>query len=804
MFEWTANKLGYSGGGESSADSLLPYRDHISDHVMQATDGSVMAMIRYGGVPFSLVSVQDRDAWFRRHVAFLNAAADENVEIHEHFVSHRVVQPPKSRSQEVSPYAARLLGDYHSGLAPLLRGREWYMTIRVKPRPGPFGTVPVLGQALAPPVDTDELLRQLDDILRLNVRILAAAGPRLLGIRRDGGIAFSEIAEALYLILTTKFEPQPLVDPCGSLGAALYTHRVICGRRGFELRYGSHGTMSEYGVMGGWRGYPRGVLSPRLMDELLGVDGRFVIHNAIRFHTRAQAQEALALLKRQMIVAQDAALTSDAELTAAINELAAGRAERGTSRWSVAVHGETPVEVDRLYSDLKTILVNAGGKVASEGLGTHASYWAQAPAGPSHNWIRPAILDASQFAVLTTLCGFSPGPAKPRWGGHLFRLATTGHTPFDHDQFVGDVGHMTVIAPNGSGKTVFVGMCIAALDALVRGQGGTQIVLDVDSSNANTIRALEGRYIDIRSAEDSGVAPLHLSNTPRVRLMLRQFVAALSEWNGGPPPTPEERRGIADGVEFVMSQFAPEDRSFAVVREFMGFHEGGAGERFEPWCRGGEYGWAFDGETHELDFNTGLVGVNLTQVMNDPHVMPPMAMMLLWMASDVMDGRRCVLWAEEAPSYMPQPRFSPVFKGIALRARKLNVAFIAVAQRIADLMDNVAGAALIKQSRQFALFANDKAEDELYRDALGATEAELRMIKEGMFGLGYWSVLIKRLDGQSAICRFDLSEHPEHLAVLSATPKSAAMFKRIIENSPERAMAENLTEFWRRLPEVAA
>jgi hypothetical protein len=121
---------------------------------------------------------------------------------------------------------------------------------------------------------------------------------------------------------------------------------------------------------------------------------------------------------------------------------------------------------------------------------------------------------------------------------------------------------------------------------------------------------------------------------------------------------------------------------------------------------------------------------------------------------------------------MPQPRFSPVFKGIALRARKLNVAFIAVAQRIADLMDNVAGAALIKQSRQFALFANDKAEDELYRDALGATEAELRMIKEGMFGLGYWSVLIKRLDGQSAICRFDLSEHPEHLAVLSATPKS--------------------------------
>lgn len=801
-------RLGYAGG-EAIPDALLPYVDHIADGIVLLRDDSQMAMARLSGVLFPLVGVEDRNAHVRRHIAFLNAVSDENVEVYEYCVSHDGVMAMPPRPADASPYAVKLLGDYHASLKGSLRSLEWFIAIRVKPRGRVLGINPakipfIGGTVLSREDEQADLTRQLEEAMRLVATVLAPFHPTRLGLREQDGVTFSEIMEALYLIRTTRFEPQPLVDPSGTLGAGLYTDRVICGRRGFEIRHAPFGSDSTWGVMSGPRVYPRGRISVRQFDDLLYMPGRFVLMNSMICQTRAEAQDSIDLLRRQMITAGDASQSGADELLDAIDALASGKSERGITRWSIALHGDSMAEVDRLVSATKNIMANAGAKWTVEGQGTTASYWNQMIGAPARNRIRRALLDTRQFATLSSLSGFATGPEKPRWGGHPFCMATTGLTPFYHDQFVGGVGHITIIAPNDSGKTVFMGMSIAALDALIRQRGGTQIVFDVDNSNANIILALEGIHVNIKAGEDSGVAPLRwLPNTPRARLMLRQFIGALAQWDGG-EITQAERQGIADGVDFVMGEVEPEHRTFWIVRKYMGFTENGAGERFEAWCRGGEFGWAFDGERHDLDFNQRLVGVDLTQVMNDSTIMPPMAMLLLWMASDVMDGRRCVVWAEEAPAYLPEPRFSKMFKGVALRARKRNTSFVAIAQMPEHLLENEAGAAIIKQSRQMVLFANDKAEAAAYRDGLGLTEPEFAMVREGMMGLPYRSVLIKRLDGQSSVNRFDLSSIPEHIAVLSSTPKSAELLRSIIAAHPERSILDNLKEFDARLPEVAA
>lgn len=808
MFDGLAERLGYSGGGEALPDSLLPYVDHIADDIVLLRDDSQLAISRLGGVPFSLVGNAERNAQFRRHVAFLNAVSDENVEIFEYFVSHSGVSPMPPRPADVSPYAAKLLNDYHASLRGQLYARDWFIAIRVKPRGRVFGISPtkipfMRGSEDRREYEQTELARQLNEAMNLVRRILGAFRPVRLGLREQDGVVFSEIAEALYLVRTGRFESQPLVDPSCTLGAGLYTDRTICGRRGFEIRHSPFGTDSTYGAMGGFRAYPRQRLNVGKFDELMMMDGRFVIMNAVICQTRAEAQDTIDLLRRQMITAGDKSISGADELLDAIDALASGKSERGRTRWSIALHGDSMAEVDRLVSIVKNITANAGAKLAVEGQGTFASYWGQMIGGPARNWIRRALLDTRQFAMLSTLCGFAKGAASPRWGGYLMRMATTGLTPFDHDQFVDGVGHMVVISPNGAGKTVFLGMSIAGLDALVRPRGGTQIVFDVDNSNENVVRALEGIYVAIGAGEDSGVAPLRgLPNTPRVRLMLRQFVAALALWDGG-AITQAERQGIADGIDFVMNEVPPHERRFTMVRKFMGYAENGAGERFESWCQGGEFGWAFDGDRHDLDFDNRLVGVDLTQVMNDKTIMPPMAMLLLWMASDVMDGRRCVVWAEEAPAYLPEPRFSAMFKGVALRARKRNTSFVAIAQMPEDLLRNDAGRAIVKQARQMVLFPYDKAEAADYCDGLGLSEPEFTMVREGMMGLSYRAVLIKRLDGQSSVNRFDLTSLPEHIAVLSSTPKSAELLRSIIAAHPEQPILENLDEFNQRLPEVA-
>ena len=313
---------------------------------------------------------------------------------------------------------------------------------------------------------------------------------------------------------------------------------------------------------------------------------------------------------------------------------------------------------------------------------------------------------------------------------------------------------------------------------------------------------LGGRYSTVAIGY-SGVAPLRLPDSPRVRQLLRDLIAGLVQIDGAPPPTKAERDGIRAGVDFVMGEMAPEDREFAIIRSYLGFSDNGAGERLEPWCRDGELGWVFDGTAHDIDFNTRLVGVDLTAVMNDARIMPPVAFLLLWMASDVMDGRRVAIWCEEAPAYMPTPAFAKPFKGIALRARKRNASFNAVAQQPSDMLTNEAGHALVKQARQMILFRNDKAVEEDYRQGLGLTPAEFRVITEDMFALPWHSVLIKRQDGQSGLNRFDLSSMPQHLNILSGTPSRVRLLRQCLKRHGGDKMAA-FAEFQNRIHETAA
>lgn len=829
LLERIADRLGYAGGTERASDEFFPYVDHIGPATLLLADSSVMGVLRMPGAPFSLVMNSERNGHKRRLVAFLNAVADENVEVHIHLVKHDATLPPASHGDAVAPYAQRLLGDYHASIQDDLAVVDWFLTVRVKPRGKPFASVTDKARDALARVGlgrvsraADPLLEvQLEDAMRLALGTLKPFGPVRLGTRvepwgspdiehdpatGEEAMAFSEIAEFLYLLRTTQFSPQPLADVCGFLGAgiAAVDMTAVAHKRMLRIDHAAGGSPASqtWAAVLGLLTYPRR-LDPSRLDELLALPGRFVMTVAIRFQSRAEVQDSLDLLRRQLIAGHNRAVSDTEALADAIDSVAGGRAESGISRWSLVLHGATPAEVDLLVSAARNVVANAGAKVGPEKKGMLNAALAQLPGAPLRTWIRPARCSTKQIAVLATLAGYARGPAKARWDHHLFRLMSPAGTAHDHDLFVGDVGHNFYGAPNGGGKTVMIGMCIAALDGPVSRKGGTQIVLDVDESNHNTIAMLGGRYSTLQVGR-SGIAPLRgLPDTPRVRAFLRDLVAGLVQTDGAPAPNQGERDGIRQGVDFVMGEMEPHERSFGTIRQFMGFEEHGAGERLEPWCAGNELGWVFDGDEHLVDLNTRLVGVDLTAVMNDARVMPPIALTLLWMASDVMDGRRVVIWCEEAPAYMPTAAFAKPFKGIALRARKRNASFNAIAQQPSDMLDNEAGHALIKQARQMILFRNDKAVEADYRRGLGLTPAEFHAVREGMFTLPYHSVLIKRQDGQSGLCRFDLSGLPEHLNILSGTPSRVRLLRDCLATQ-EGDTGRAFTEFQKRIHETAA
>src|SRR5438270_9684983 len=115
--------LGYVGGGELSADGLLPYMDHIADDILLLTDGSILGIVRASGAPFALQSPADRNAHTRRHVAWLNAIADENVEVWEYLIKHDDV--PRGASHAADGYAKTFLDEYNAMVDGSLRTVEW-------------------------------------------------------------------------------------------------------------------------------------------------------------------------------------------------------------------------------------------------------------------------------------------------------------------------------------------------------------------------------------------------------------------------------------------------------------------------------------------------------------------------------------------------------------------------------------------------------------------------------------------------------------------------------------------------------
>lgn len=830
-----AGVLGFCGAGEASPDPYLPFVDHCRPAVMLLRDGSLLGMARLAGQPSTVASNQGRNGHVMRHTAWLNAIANDNVEVFEHLVRHDGVPAQAPRPPACGSFDAAFLADYDADVRRHLRVNDWFISVLVKPRkdlvavaketvrkllPAPKGERLREMQEDAEALD-GALLGQLEDAFSLLFGLMHQLRPVRLGIRQERGLPYSEIAEALELIRTTKHDPQPIVDPAGTLGAGLAVHDPIAGRRGFEIRYGQGGTDAHYGTILGVTAWPRDV-GQEQMDDLLSLPGRFTLTNHIRFMNRAQQQEHLMLLKRLAVTGDDPDSDAAGELQDAVRLVARGMAVRGHARWSLALHADGEPsddpnkvarsamrEVDRLVSLAKTIMVGAGIKVAPEGKGAKCALLAQTPGSPRRTQIRAGSYSTDYFASLSTLVGFARGPSEYQWKAPLLRYATTGGTPFDDDLFVKGVAHCPVIAPNGEGKTVWIGANVTAVRALVRAgrRPGTQILIDVDGSNEQTVLANEGTYLHINgSGVDSGVAPLLLPNTARNRAMLRTFISGLTRVGNDQPLTGAEIVAIREGVDFVMHEMAPHERHLGVVRSFLGFAPDGAGARLERWCRqfNGDLAWVFDGREHRINFDVELAGVDLTAVMDDEVVMPVLGQMVLWLASEMMDGRRCVVWCEEAPAYFSRPEFSKMGKAIALRARKRNACFIPVAQMPEHLLNNEAGKAIIKQSRKLVLFRNGGAERADYCDGLGVSEPVFEMVRKGMFELPYHAVAVVRTDGQTSINRFDLSALPQYLAVFSATTNSVALFRSIRAANPGAAMPAILNEFWRRLPEAAA
>ncbi|MDE2390322.1 MAG: VirB4 family type IV secretion/conjugal transfer ATPase [Rhodospirillales bacterium] len=793
---------GDSARAERAATQYLPYVGHVGPGTVLLENGALLAMGHVEGQAFELADHALRNARLRLLNTTYRNLADDNVTIHTHLIRHADLGAAPARRFR-SGFAEALDAAYRNKvLAGRLYRNDYFISLLISPR-SPLGTGMArkwarLGRKS--PEASAGLVRELEDQWLVLANGLEGFRVRRLGVYERGGIAFSEIAEALRLMITGRPLPVPVVS--GHLGDSIYTDRVICGRRGIEIRAPDK---SLFGTIFSFREYPAKT-RPGMLNTLLSVPFPIVLAQSFAFVTRAQAQDRLSLKSAQMLGAQDKAVSQIAGLEEAADALASNEFVMGAHHLSLAVYGDGLAAVEEHAGRARGRLADAGAVVVEERLGLEAAFWAQLPG--NLEWrTRPGAINSRNFAGLSSFDNFPAGEETGHWGVPIARFRTDGGTAYDYVPHVADVAMTIIFGPIGSGKTALLMFLLAMFEQSMiqtmepettpSRRAGSVVFFDKDRGGELLVRATGGTYLELRRGEASGLAPLRgLKDTEADRDFLRGWLIALVQSDGKGGLNPEDEKRLERAITRQMSM--PEDlRSLAGLREFLGHADPmGLGPRLEKWCRDNALGWAFDGERDDVSLDGAITGIDMTQLLEHDEVCAPAGAYLLYRVTQILDGRRVVLSIDEFRFYLKNPQFAAVVDNLLLTVRKSNGAVFLALQMPEHILESPLGPSIAAQCQTKIMFPSPTADRAVYIDGLKCTEGEYRAVREEM-AVGKRRFLLKR-EQASVICEFDLSQMRDYVAILSGranTVRFAERLRRELGNEPDKWLPEFLRSY---------
>ena len=782
---------------EREPDTYVPYVGHSSPNVVLLDDGSVLAMLQLDGIAWETADIEEVNARHAQRNLLLRNVASDRLVVATHVV--RTMADPSAYPGDecTSTFARALDGAYRAHLfSDRLYRNELFLSILLRaPQYGGSGLSVLLNRRRRGDTGRIATTGDLDRIEATMATLLAelhAYGPRRLGLRQNRGVLFSEVAEALRLVLTGAHHPVPLVN--GHLGGAIYSDRVIVGREAIEVRGPGQST---FAAGFGLREYPASTW-PGMFDAVLGAPYRCVLTQTFAPLGKQDAQDRMTRKQNQMVVAGDKAASQTEALAEAADLLQSNAFVMGDHHLTLVVFADSLSALADVAAQARRDLAESGAVVAREDLALEAAYWAQLP-GNMRLRTRPGAISSRNFAAMASLHNYPAGPSEGHWGAPLTVFRTTGGTPYRFHLHaptgtVTDLGNIFVAGPAGSGKTTLV----LFLLAMAERQGAQVVFFDKDRGGEILARALGGTYLTLPSGVPSGLAPLKaLGANPYDIAFLKRLVTSLVVVEGE-ALTPELDRRLELGLRQLM-QLAPADRSFSELRAFLGQSDAdGPGARLERWCAGRSLGWVLDNEEDLVSLDARFLGFDMTAVLDDATVRGPAMAYLFHRVEALVDGRRLVVAIDEFWKALGDPGFRGLVNDKLKTIRKLNGAVVLATQSPADALRSPIAHSIVEQCPTQILMPNDRADAVDYVDGLKLTQSEYEAIREELTAGGRRFLL--KQGNVSVACELDLSGMDDLVAVLSGRARTVRLMEELVAElgpAPE-AWLPAFRQKWRR------
>jgi type IV secretion system protein VirB4 len=755
---------------EQAAGTHLPYARHVDDHTIETRDGLLMQTIRLRGLLFETADTGELNYRKTLRDAMLRAVGSSRFALYHHVIRRRA----RIDLDETYPDPfSQTLGDrWADRLArKTLFVNDLYLTLIRRPLQGRIGMADQLRNWLVragdqPGASLSHELSQLDAGRDALISALGDYEPRLLGVRETREGVVSEPLEFLSELYNG--EQRPVLLPHQDLGAYLPYRRISFGQQAVELSAAGHIPRSFVGVVS-IKDYPAWS-APGMFDDLLRLPFELTITQSFAFVERQAALERMNLSLRRMRSAEDEAVSLRGELAQAKDDVAAGRAGYGEHHMTIAVRGDTLAAVDAGVAEVTASLSDMGIVAVREEIALEPAFWAQFPANFKYI-ARRGLVSTNNFAGLASAHNFPMGAATgSHWGDAISLLETTAAGPYFFNFHQGDLGNFTVIGPSGSGKTVVLNFLLAQARKL----NPRIIFFDKDRGAELFIRAIGGRYDQLRPGQASGLNPLQLEDTPANRGFLVDWLSQLS---GGADVSDLAR--IQDAISANFDQPVKHRRLRHLVELFRGDQRAHAGDlwsRLRPWWGDGERAWLFDNADDLTDLSVDTVGFDMTVLLDDPVVRTPAMMYLFHRVEERLDGTPAIIVVDEGWKALDDEVFVRRIKDWEKTIRKRNGIVGFATQSAQDALESRIASAIIEQAATQIFMINAKARAEDYISGFGLTSHELDLIRT--LPDSAHCFLIKR-GGESVVARLDLSGEADILTILSGRERTVRLLDEI-------------------------
>ncbi len=762
------------------AKRFLPQIGHWASNIVINQDGSLLAMFHLSGLAAELagaraiISATVGDNQLDRNIA------DPRIEVWDHDV-----RQDRQRMSELPAisnwFAARFDDAYQAsqGGATLFRN-DLFLTVVMHPEDGfRNGMRAMIGGGKGGPDADDLMVQDFQGVLQRVEAGLFRYGARRLALREQGGVVFSEIAEALHLIANGHFRPLALTT--GRMGHLIVPERIVFGHRDWQI-------MGEgeplFGAILSFLDYPSRT-SPTMFADLREVAFPITITNSRHFRQKASALSTISLRVKQMQSGNDAAKTQIQELTQDEDDVMSGRSAYVSHHFSVAVRAPSLIELDRRVARVQSLLsdASAGVTVIRETDAIKAAFYAQIP--PNRRWRpRPGLVKSINAVAMAAKHGVPRGSVRGRWGAPILMLRTTSDTEYAFhfhaqgaEQAPGeDVGSFMVFGATGKGKTGLLGtLSMLAL----RVPSARVVIVDKGLGLSVMVRALGGAYLPITYGKDSGFAPLlAYQNTPEdVAHIVGLFRAAILSDGKGDITSDEDAR-LQRGVQRQMTM-PPHMRSLAGVAVMLGQRDkDGAAARLGKWCRGQRLGWVMDNEADRVDLSARIAGIDPSALFKDEVACAPILADFFYRVRKLINGQPIMLVVDEAWQLDKVEAFRDDIQGHLKEIRKAEGVVALATQNVSTVVNSANAEDYRKQIPTKIFFADQGATRADLIEGLGLTEAEFLAVTEILPNKRHTFLLHR--PGGSVLCRFDLSGAKDKVAVISARKSTYDLMNRLI------------------------